>query len=108
MSYYNNKNDDSEPREDRVSRGTSNDRTWHFDKSVSMGHIVSTIMLAGAVAGFMFSQNTKIETLAVRVNNNGDRIDRQELHHDADTTLIRDQLLRMEHKLDRVIEREQQ
>ena len=98
----------SDRQEERENIGTIDDRTWHFDKSISMGHIVSTIMLAGAVAGFMFSQNTKIETLSVRLNNNTGLIERQQRHHDQDITLIRDQLLRMESKLDRVIERENQ
>lgn len=87
--------------------GTIADRSWHFDKSISVGHMISTLTLAGALLGFVFSANTKVETLAIRMSGLESRLEREMVRHTQDVALIRDQLHRMESKLDRVIEREQ-
>jgi hypothetical protein len=92
----------------RQTQGTIDDRDnkFHVDKSISVGHMVSTLALAGALAGFVFSTNTKVETVAIRVNNIEQRVERDAARQVQDMGLLRDQLSRMEDKLDRVIERE--
>lgn len=101
--------DKQEEYEERVNRGTVADRRddpWHIDKSVSVGHIISTIMLAGAMAGFVFSTNTKVEMLAVRMDATEERLTRDNARHNQDVSSINVALQRLEDKVDRLIERE--
>lgn len=94
--------------DERHTPGTADDREnkFHVDKSISVGHMVSTLALAGALAGFVFSTNTKVETVAIRVNAIEQRVEREAVRQVQDMGLLRDQLSRMENKIDRVIERE--
>lgn len=81
-------------------------KEWHIDPTVSVGHIVSTILLAGAIAGFVFSTNTKVEMLAVRMDSTEQRINREAQRSAEDMTAIRIGLQRLEDKVDRIGERD--
>ena len=88
--------------EERVNRGTQEDRReWHIDKSISVGHMVSTLALAGALMGFVFSTNTKVEMVTVRMDGLEQRITREVQRQADDMALIRVSLQRLEDKLDR-------
>lgn len=84
----------------------SDNRNWHVDKSISVGHMVSTIMLFAALLGFVMSTNTKIEVTAERVTGVEARIDRAEIQSRQDAARLASSLYRIEDKLDRFIERE--
>lgn len=93
--------------DERVRVGSRDDRQeWHIDKSISVGHMVSTIALAGALMGFVFSTNTKVETVQVRVDSIEHRMSRGEIRQADDMAIIRTSLSRLEDKLDRAAERD--
>ena len=94
-------------RDERSRNGSVDDRQeWHIDKSISVGHMVSTLALAGALMGFVFSTNTKVETVQVRVDAIEHRMTRGEIRQADDMAIIRASLSRLEDKLDRAVERD--
>ena len=80
---------------------------WHIEKSVSIGHILTTISLLVALAGFVMTTNTKISLNEERINAISQRVERETLRTAQDQQQIRQSLQRIEDKLDRYIEREQ-
>ena len=84
-------------------RGPTNG--WHVDKSISVGHMVSTVMLFAALVAFVMTTNTKIEVTAARVDSVESRIDRAEVTSRQDAARLHSSLTRIEDKLDRFIER---
>jgi len=104
--------------EERQESGTIEDRrpeAWHIDRSVSYGHILTTLTMACAIAAFMFSVNTKTETIMVRQENFErrlvqdredivERLNREQRRHDIDINTISVGLRRLEDKVDRLIE----
>lgn len=98
----------SDRQDERIHRGTIADRTeWHIDKSISVGHMVSTLALAGALMGFVFSTNTKVEMVGVRLDAVEQRVTREVARQAEDMAAIRTSLQRLEDKLDRAVERDQ-
>ena len=94
-------------RDERSRNGSADDRQeWHIDKSISVGHMVSTMALAGALAGFVFSTNTKVEVVSSRVEFVEQRVARSETRQADDMAIIRASLRRLEDKLDRAVERD--
>lgn len=88
--------------DERQYRGSIEDRKeWHIDKSISVGHMVSTLALAGALMGFVFSTNTKVEMVTVRMDGLEQRITREVQRQADDMALIRVSLQRLEDKIDR-------
>lgn len=87
---------------ERHRSGSRHDRKeWHIDKSISVGHMVSTLALAGALMGFVFSTNTKVEMVSVRMDSVEQRVTREVARTAEDMALIRQSLQRLEDKLDR-------
>jgi len=78
---------------------------WQIDKTVSVGHIVSSILLAGALVTVWSNMNTKIETQGVRIDAVENRIDREAQRAREDMAQIRDSLNRIEDRLERLAEK---
>lgn len=93
----------SSQHEERQKQGTYYDRQhdWHVDKSISVGHLISTVALAGALAGFVFSTNTKVELANMRMDGLEQRINREVARQADDMSSIRMSLQRLEDKIDR-------
>lgn len=75
---------------------------WALDRSVSIGHIISTITLLGLLAASWSQMNTRVETQAVRVNALESRIDREGQRQREDMAQIRESLNRIEDRLERI------
>jgi len=80
---------------------------WHLDKSVSVGHILTTVMLVAAAVGAFYSLSTRlavVEDKILVILENQTRIDRQQ-----DATLIqfrsdmRDMTVDLNAKLDTIM-----
>jgi len=80
---------------------------WHLDKSVSVGHILTTVMLVAAAVGAFYSLSTRlavVEDKILIILENQTRIDRQQ-----DATLIqfrsdmRDMTVDLNAKLDTIM-----
>jgi len=80
---------------------------WHLDKSVSVGHILTTVVLVAAAVGAFYSLSTRlavVEDKILVILENQTRIDRQQ-----DATLIqfrsdmRDMTVDLNAKLDTIM-----
>ena len=81
---------------------------FHIDRSVSVGHIVTTLALIGSLVVFALRTETKIEINAARIEATEKRIDRETLRTASEIEAIRASQIRMEDKIDRIIERQAQ
>lgn len=99
---------------DQGSRGAAvsdgNDK-FHIDKSISYGHIITTLTLVVALIGGLVTTDRRIENNAdeiekntLRISASEARIEREVQFQTADRELVRTQMTRIEDKLDRVIE----
>jgi hypothetical protein len=77
---------------------------FHLDKSISVGHLVTTGMLIVALIGGMVTTDRRIERNSVLIEALAQRQEREVQRQAADISLMRDQLTRIEDKLDRQIE----
>ena len=78
---------------------------WQIDKTVSVGHIVSSILLLGALATAWANMNTKIETQSVRIDSVENRVDREAQRQLDDMAQIRNSLNRIEDRLERITDK---
>lgn len=77
---------------------------WALDRSVSIGHIISTITLLALLAASWSQMTTKVETQTVRVNALESRMDREAQRQREDMAQIRESLNRIEDRLERIAE----
>jgi len=77
---------------------------WEIDKTVSVGHIVSTIGLLVLLFTAWANMSTKVETQAVRIDSVEQRIDREAARQRQDMEQIRQSLNRIEDRLERLSE----
>ena len=77
---------------------------WEIDKSVSIGHIISTLALIGGLVGVWGNMNTKVETQAVRIDSIEQRVDREAARQRQDMERIHQSLNRIEDRLERLAE----
>lgn len=77
----------------------ANGNGMHIEKSVSIGHIVSIVLLAMTLAGYAMFANDRITTNSVKIEENRKRMDRTEAR-------VGGSLDRIEEKLDHMIQRE--
>ena len=78
---------------------------WHIDKRVSVGHLITTLMLAGAIFAWAVKQDQRLTRIEERSAIGEQRLDREISRTANDLSLIRQSLLRMEDRLERAIER---
>lgn len=77
---------------------------WAIDKTVSVGHIASTIGLIMLLITAWSNMTTKVETQAVRIDGVEQRIDREAARQRQDMEQIRQSLNRIEDRLERLAE----
>ena len=80
---------------------------FHVDKSISVGHIITTITLIIALLAWGVRTETRIELNAARIVANDQRISREVQRNQQDAARITQSLQRIEDKLDRYVEREE-
>jgi hypothetical protein len=78
---------------------------WSLDRSVSIGHIISTITLLGLLFASWSQVTTRVETQGVRITAVESRIDREAQRQQEDMEQIRDSLNRIEDRLERLAEK---
>jgi len=89
----------------RKSKGSVMTGKWQIDKTVSVGHIVSSLLLFGALATAWANMNTKIETQSVRIDSVENRVDREAQRQLDDMAQIRNSLNRIEDRLERITDK---
>lgn len=89
----------------KKSKGSVMTGNWQIDKTVSVGHIVSSILLLGALATAWANMNTKIETQSVRIDSVENRVDREAQRQLDDMAQIRNSLNRIEDRLERITDK---
>lgn len=88
----------------KKSKGFVMTGNWEIDKTVSVGHIVSTIGLIVLLFTAWANMSTKVETQAVRIDGVEQRIDREAARQRQDMEQIRQSLNRIEDRLERLSE----
>lgn len=88
----------------KKSKGFAMTGKWQIDKSISVGHIISTISLLILIGASWSGMNTRIETQSVRIDGVESRIDRETLRAQQDMSQIRQSLNRIEDRLERLSE----
>lgn len=77
-------------------------QTWHIEKSVSVGHLLTTLAL---LAGFVVSwaqMNTRIETQNVQIQAVDAKLEREIVRQAEDMQAVRSSLMRIEDRLERM------
>lgn len=93
------------------------DTSWHVEKKVSIGHMLTTLMVAGGLIGVyvdMSGRQVKVEAAVVHLEKESVRIDDQHnIRMDSIRVEQKESVQKMDrnfeliqHKLDRLIERE--
>lgn len=75
---------------------------WHIDKSISVGHMVTTLALVGMLVASWSQMNTRIETQGVQIEAIDKRIDRENVRQAEEMRQIRQSLNRIEDRLERM------
>lgn len=77
---------------------------WHLKKEIQLGHIITTITVAAAVAVYVAKIEQRLAVVESHLTAQRERDDRQDTRSQETTGLLRAQLDRMDSKLDRLIE----
>ena len=80
-------------------------REWHLDKTVSVGHIISTLVIAMSVFSWALAIDKRVEQNAQNIKFLTQNHKRLENHVEATRNEIRQDLRAINAKLDRLIER---
>lgn len=80
-------------------------KQWHLDKSVSVAHILSTIVLAGSAYGYIANMEKRIALLEQAVQNQHEVDRRQDAERAKLFESLRVDVKEVSAKLDRLIER---
>lgn len=73
---------------------------WHLRKEISVGHILTTLTVAGAAFLWMAELEKRVERNAVMVQAIGERVTRTEDRTERQLERIHNALVRIEAKLD--------
>lgn len=79
-------------------------REWHLDKTVSTGHIISTLVIAMSVFSWALAKDKRVEQNAQNIEFLTQNHKRLEHHVNATRNEIRQDLRVINAKLDRLIE----
>ncbi|MFT5439125.1 MAG: hypothetical protein ACI9MJ_000986 [Alphaproteobacteria bacterium] len=82
-----------------------NDRGWHLDKRVSVGHIVTTLAVAVSVVIWLNNIDKRISVVEEIAQQHAERFDRTEKRWEQELINVRRMLERIEDKLDRKADR---
>jgi hypothetical protein len=80
-------------------------RDWHLDKTVSISHIISTILIVISILAWAQGVEKRVEQNAQGVKFISERLDAQDKRIDEMRSELRDDLKQVNNKLDRLIER---
>jgi ribosomal 30S subunit maturation factor RimM len=81
------------------------DTSWHLDKRVNVGHILTTLSLAGMMVAWSMGIETRIAKQSVLIEQNAKQIEQSELRHAQSIDNVMTVINRIDDKLDRLIER---
>jgi hypothetical protein len=77
---------------------------WHIRKEIQIGHLITTVIIAGTVGMYVLKLEQRINLIEYQITQQAVRDDRQDMLSRESDGHIRDQLDRINAKLDRVIE----
>lgn len=83
-----------------MSDSTGITNGWHLRKEISVGHILTTLTVAGAAFLWMAELEKRVERNAVMVQAIGERVTRTEDRTERQLERIHNALVRIEAKLD--------
>tara|TARA_R110001599_G_scaffold249901_2_gene449765 strand:- start:175 stop:468 length:294 start_codon:yes stop_codon:yes gene_type:complete len=76
---------------------------FHIDKSISYGHLLTTVVLLVTAILYISKIETKLEVHDTRIRANEIRLDRERAQTDAAMAEIRETLRRLDDKMDRIL-----
>lgn len=80
-------------------------RQWHLDKSVSVAHIISTLVIAGSAWMYIANMEKRIALLEQAVQNQKEVDNKQDFERAKAFEILRVDVREVNAKLDRLIER---
>jgi len=75
---------------------------WHLERSVSISHIISTLILAGAVASWAMAADTRIEVNKSEIGHSEQRLERVEQRLSGSYKQILEELKDLRARIDRL------
>lgn len=87
------------PSEEKYS-----DQHWHLTKSISVAHILSTVLIAGGLFMYGMSNHERLARIEQRQSVIENRMDRQINRSAGDLMLIRESIQRMEDRFERYMD----
>lgn len=78
---------------------------WHLKKEIQFGHIITTLTVATAALFYFTKIEQRIALVEQQITAQHERDDRQDKSNGEALQLIRQQLEKMDAKLDRALER---
>ena len=84
----------------------NNHHAWHLDKTVSIGHILSTLIIALSIFSWGLAIDKRVEQNSQSIGFLSENQRRVEVHVESTRTEIRQDLSRINQKLDRLVERQ--
>lgn len=78
---------------------------WHLKKEIQLGHIITTVTVAVSAVLYIQKIEQRVALIEQSVSMQRERDDRQDHAMGEATQLLRQQLERIESKLDRLVER---
>lgn len=82
------------------------DDRWHVSKTINLGHIVTTAIMFVSVMWFFFQQDSRISQAELNIKHLQEIRVADQTRTDRKFDEIRAYMLRIEEKLDRIIESE--
>ena len=76
-------------------------RQWHLDKSISVGHLLTTLLIAGSVFTWALKIDTRISIIETKQEQSKEDRVRIEKQNSQNYAEIKDTLIRIEAKIDR-------
>jgi hypothetical protein len=80
------------------------DGRWHVSKTINLGHIVTTAVMFVSVMWFFFQQDSRISQVELNIKHIQEVRASDQARTDKKFDEIRAYMLRIESKLDRIIE----
>jgi 6-phosphogluconate dehydrogenase len=78
---------------------------WHLKKEIQLGHIITTITVALAATVYVQKIEQRLAVVESQISSQRERDDRQDKLANDTYVLLRQQLERMDAKLDRLVEK---
>jgi hypothetical protein len=75
-------------------------RHWHLEKSISVGHIITTVAIAGSVLTWAMRMDTRVSVIETQIHYSAEQQKRIESTGREGLNEIKASLIRIESKLD--------